>query len=323
MNITIIGTGAYSMSMAKRLAKNSNNNIILWTEDPKKVKEFNDTKKIKSVFKDEVFDSKIKITNDYKEALENSNIIFMMTASSFLKNTLESIKPFYKKNIPIIIGTKGIDVESKKFPSELVKSILKTKNIAVIAGPSFAIDILEDKMLALTVATKKRKIFNLMKTIYNDTFSKLERSYDLIGVQLCSTLKNIYAIGSGILSGLGNPSSTNSIYLTKVMKEVGEILYMYDLSEFTLLSLAGFGDITMTCSDEKSRNHTYGEKITSKTKTAATNYLKKTTVEGYNVMEVMYKSLKKRKIKAPLLYTIYEIVFDNKDKNELEKELLK
>ena len=43
-------------------------------------------------------------------------------------------------------------------------------------------------------------------------------------------------------------------YLTKVMKEVGEILYMYDLSEFTLLSLAGFGDITMTCSDKKSRN---------------------------------------------------------------------
>lgn len=323
MNIAIIGTGAYSLSMAKRLSKNKENNIILWTEDSKKVKEFNDTKKIKSIFKDEVFNKNIKMTNDYKEVLENANVIFMMTASSFVKTTLENLKPFYKRNTPIIIGTKGIDVESKKFPSELVKNVLKTKNMAVIAGPSFAIDILEDKILALTVATRKRNIYKLMQNIYKDTYTKLERSYDLIGVQLCSTLKNIYAIGSGILSGLGSPSSSNSVYLTKVMKEVGEILYMYDLSEFTLLSLAGFGDITMTCSDEKSRNHTYGEKLTSKTKSVAANYLKKNTVEGYNVMEVMYNILKKRKIKAPLLYTIYEIVFENKDKRELEKELLK
>ena len=107
MNITIIGTGAYSMSMAKRLAKNSNNNIILWTEDPKKVKEFNDTKKIKSIFKDEVFDSKIKITNDYKEALtvdviatedvEKSNwfVLMFRGIGSFFGNLWDSVTGWF------------------------------------------------------------------------------------------------------------------------------------------------------------------------------------------------------------------------------------
>ena len=323
MNIAIIGTGAYSMSVAKRLSKIKENNIILWTEDPKKVTEFNDTKKIKNIFKDEVYSDSIKISTDYKEVLEKANIIFMMTSSKFIKQTLEDMKPFYKSNIPVIIGTKGIDVENKKFPSELTKKILKTNNIAVIAGPSFAIDILNDEILALTVATKKGKIFKLLKKVFNETNTKLERSRDLIGIQLCSTLKNIYAIGYGILSGLGNPNSINSIYLTKVMKEVNEILYMFESDDFTLLSLAGFGDIIMTCSDDKSRNHTYGTKLASKTKNAAGNYLKTTTVEGYNTIEVMYNTLKKRKIKAKLLYIIYEIIFENKDKNELKNELLK
>lgn len=323
MNIAIIGTGAYSMSIAKRLSKTKENNIILWTEDAKKVQEFNETKMIKSIFKEEKFNDNITVSNDYQEVLNNANVIFMMTSSKFIKNTLKDLKPFYKKSIPIIIGTKGIDVEEKKYPSELTQKILKTNNIAVIAGPSFAIDILNDEILALTVATKKKKVYKLLKNMFDESTTKLERSRDLIGVQLCSTLKNIYAIGYGILKGLGNPNSINSIYLTKVMKEVNEILYQLELNDFTLLSLAGFGDIIMTCSDDKSRNHTYGVKLTSKTKNAAANFLKNNTVEGYETIKTLYTFFKKRKLKTPILYTIYEIIFDNVDKNELEKELLK
>ncbi|MBE6160722.1 MAG: hypothetical protein E7158_00675 [Firmicutes bacterium] len=322
MNIAIIGCGVYSMAMAKRLSKVKDNTIKVWTEDEKKVKEFKDTNKVKSIFKDEIFNKNISISNNYKDVLKDADIIFLMTSANFLKSTLKEIKPFYSKKAGIIIGTKGIELETGKFFSKIVKKGLKTNNIGVIAGPSFAIDILNDEILALTVATRKGKLFKKLNNIYRETNTKLERSRDLVGVQLSSVLKNIYAIGSGIYSGMGHSESTTAIYLNKVIKEISEILYMFDCSEFTLLSLATHADMIMTCSDSKSRNYTYGTKI-AKSKKEADKFLKNNTVEGYTVLETIYNLLKKKKIKAPLLYIIHDIVFANMDKKEIEKELLK
>lgn len=138
---------------------------------------------------------------------------------------------------------------------------------------------------------------------------------------LCSTIKNIYAIGNGILNGLGLPNSNQAIYLTKVINEMLNILYEMNCYDTTLLTLAGFGDTLMTCSDEKSRNYTYGTKLTAKTKTTAKNYLNKTTVEGHEALPVIVEKLKAKKIKAPLIFRIYEIVYENKDVKTLKEEL--
>lgn len=323
MNIAIIGCGVYSMAMAKRLSKIKTNNIKVWTEDSKKALEFKDTRKVKSIFKDEVFDNNIEIFDNFEHVLKDCNIIFLMISSAFMKSTLDNIKPFYSKNMKIIIGTKGFDLEDRKFFSNVVRNTLKTNNIAVIAGPSFAIDILNNEILALTVATKKRNIYEELQKIYKDTNTKLERSKDLVGVQLSSVLKNIYAIGSGIFSGLKNSEATGAIYLTKVIKELNEILYMFDCEELTIFTLASFGDTIMTCTDDKSRNFTYGFKLTSKNKNTAKNYLEKNTVEGYENLKGMYKILKKRRINANILYTIHDIVFNEKNPKELENELFK
>lgn len=322
MNIAIIGCGVYSMAMAKRLSKVKDNTIKVWAEDNKKVKEFKDTRKVKSIFKDEVFNDNITISNSYEEVMKDSQIVFLMTSANFMKITLDNIKPFYKRNMKVIVGTKGFDLENKKFFSKMIKKTLKTRNIAIIAGPSFAIDILNDEILALTVATRKSKIFKALNEIYKDTDTKLERNWDLIGVQLSSVLKNIYAIGSGIFMGLGHSEAANAVYLNKVLNEINKILYILNCDCYTILSLATHADMIMTCSDSKSRNYTYGYKLATN-KGAAARFLKSNTVEGYAVLQGMYEMLKQKKIKAPLLYTIHDIVFENMDKKELEKELLK
>lgn len=317
MKIAIIGTGLYSLSMAKRLAKNEKNNIVMWTEDNKKEEEFKKTNKIKSIFKDEVFNKNITVTTNLEECVKDAKVIYLMTSTKFLNNTLINLKSLYKKNQLIVIGSKGIDTNSSKFPSQLVKKVLKTTNLSVIAGPSFAVDIVADLPLALTLATKKKSIFNKVKSLYIEDNVTLEFSKDVIGLQLCSTLKNIYAIGCGIISGLGYPSSNNAIYLTKVIRELHEILYCYNSEMFSTFNYGAVGDLLMTCSEEKSRNFTYGVKLTAKTKAAATNYLKKNTVEGLNVLECMYNVLKKKRIKAPIITNIYDIIYNKKDKDTL------
>ena len=320
MNISIIGCGVYSMAMAKRLAKK--NKITVWTEDPKKVEEFRKTRTLKKIFKDEKFSNNISLTNNFEEAVLGSKVVFIMTSSNYLQSTLIELKPFIKRNTMIIIGTKGFDINTKKLPHEMVKKILKTKKYALIAGPSFAIDILNDELLALTVATRKNKIYKTLKKVYEDSNTKLEKTLDVNGVAISSVLKNVYAIGAGIYSGLGHSEATNAIYLTKVINEIYEIIFYFDAEEYTLLSLATLGDTIMTCTDSKSRNYTFGTKV-AKNKTTAKTYLKSNTVEGYESLEIIYNMIHKKHIKTPILNTLYEIIYQNKDKKELEKELLK
>ena len=81
MNITIIGCGAYSLAMAKRMAKNEDNKITIWTESKENALEFEKTNKIKGIYKDEVFSKNITVTDSYEKALETTGIIFLMTSS--------------------------------------------------------------------------------------------------------------------------------------------------------------------------------------------------------------------------------------------------
>ena len=323
MNIAIIGCGVYSMAMAKRLSKNSTNNIKVWSEDSKKVKDFEKNHKIPSIFKDEVFSKNIKLYDKYYDVLKDANIIFIMVSSKFVTPVLKELKSYYKKDMMIVVGTKGFNLENKEFFSKTIKKELKTDKIGVIAGPSFAIDILNDQMLALTIATKKRKIYNTILDIYKDTRTTFDKTSDTVCVELSSVLKNIYAIGAGILEGNGNSTTNSGIYLTNVMNGILHILYMYNKDEYNLLTYACLGDTIMTCSNKESRNYTYGTKLASKKKNDAKSYLEKTTVEGYENLKVMYEILKKKKIKANILYAIYDIVYNNKDAKALENELVK
>ena len=323
MNIAIIGCGVYSMAIAKRLSDNSDNIIKIWSEDSKKVKEYEKSHKVPTIFKDEVFNDNIKLYDKYYDVLRDADIVFIMVSSKYMVNVLNDMKAYYKPNMKVIIGTKGFDIENNKFFSETIKKTLKTNNIAIIAGPSFAIDILNEEILALTIATKKRKIYKELNKIFKDTNTTFDKTRDLISVELSSVLKNIYAIGAGIFEGAGNSKTNAGIYLTKVMKEVLHILYMYDKEEYNLMTYACIGDTIMTCSNKESRNYTYGMKLTSKRKTDATNYLKKNTVEGHDNLKVIYELLKKKKIKANILYTIYDIIYNNAEIETLENELLK
>ena len=323
MKIAIIGCGVYSMAIAKRLSENKNNSIRVWSEDSNKVKEFKKDHKISNVFKEEVFNDNIKLYDNYCDTLKSVDIIFTMVSSKYKLNVLNDMKPYYKPNMAVIVGTKGINVESKEFFSKTIKKLLKTNNIAIMAGPSFAIDILNEELLALTIATKKRKIYKDIKEIFNDTRTSFDKTNDLTAIELSSVLKNIYAIGAGIFEGMGNSKTNAGIYLTKVLKELLHILYMFDKEEYNLMTYGCLGDTIMTCSNKESRNYTYGIKLTSKRKTDTQNFLKKNTVEGYDNLKVMYEMIKKKKIKANILYTIYDIVYNDAEIETLENELLK
>lgn len=317
MKISIIGLGVYSLAISKMLAKKDENEIVIWTENDEKYEEYKKTKKVASVF-DTKLPKNIKISASMENVLENTNLIYIITASKYVDIVTKQMKPYYNPEIPVCIASKGIEESREELLSNIVKNALKTNNIAVISGPTFAVDILNNEPVALALASKTKKAKEyVLNTLANDTL-KLRPSKDMIGIQMCGSIKNVIAIASGILSGLGYSNSTQSFLINESLHDIKDIIKIFGGNPKTILSFAGVGDLMLTCTSTKSRNFSFGVIVGStKDQNKINEYLATHTVEGYNTLEIVYKMLQKKGIEIELITTIYDIVYNGVDANTL------
>ena len=322
MKISVIGLGVYSLAISKMLAKKDENEIVIWTENNEKYEEYKKTKKVSSVF-DTKLPKNIKISASMEDTLENTNLIYIITASKYVDIVTKEMKPYYNPKIPVCIASKGIEESREEFLSNIVKNALKTNNIAVISGPTFAVDILNNEPVALALASKTKKAKEyVLNTLANDTL-KLRPSKDMIGIQMCGSIKNVIAIASGILSGLGYSNSTQSFLINESLHDIKDIIKIFGGNPKTILSFAGVGDLMLTCTSTKSRNFSFGVIVGStKDQNKINEYLATHTVEGYNTLEIVYKMLQKKGIEIELITTIYDIVYNGVDANTLAKFLV-
>lgn len=321
MKISVFGAGAYGLAISLALAKNGHD-ITIWTENLNKELEYKETKSLKSVLNVDL-PNNIKISSSYEEVLNKTNLIFIVTTSKYVADVCDGINVFYKKSIPICIATKGLEENSLDLLSNVVTNKLNTKNVAVISGPTFAIDMANNEPVALALAATNNRTKNIiLKTLPGDTL-KLRPTDDLIGIQICGSVKNIFAIASGILEGLGYSDSTRSFLINESLHDIKHIIKYLGGNPKTILSFAGIGDLLLTCSSKKSRNFSFGYCIgNTKSKENIKEFLQNNTVEGYYTLQTIHNLLKKKKINIELVNVIYDIVYNNHNPYELAKFLI-
>lgn len=316
MNIAIIGSGVFGIANAISLSQNKNNNIIMWTESEESLNRINASRDKFEPLGGLKIPKSIKFTTSYEEALKDAQIVLIMVAAKFINNVSIEIKPYIKKNMVFIIGSKGIEQGSCRFVHEVFRENIKTLNLGVISGPSFAIDIANLEPTALACATKNTNVFNKLKKAYTDTNIKLRRSKDLIGTELAGSIKNVVAIASGMLEGMGYKESTRAFLITESLHDIKELTYKLGGNKKSILSYAGVGDLLLTATSTKSRNYTYGT-LLAQDKNKANKFLEENTVEGYYTLKSIYSLLRKKKVKMPLIDLIYKIVMNDEDPKEL------
>ena len=315
MKITVLGAGAYGCALAQILSENKNE-VTIWTpfeEEVKTLTEERQTPKLPNV----TIYNNIQITTDLKKALENSKLIVEAIPTAFLSSSIKEVKK-YHKNTPICIATKGIEQKTNLFVYDVVKNILKTDKIAVISGPSFAVDIAHNYPVGLTLACQDKETIDLtFKALANNHF-KLRKSHDIIGTELCGSVKNIIAIASGILKGLNMPESTSAMLITESLHDIRALIKGLGGDGNTVLSYAGFGDLLLTATSPKSRNYSFGLLIGSKvSKEEIDNYIKNTTIEGLYTLKSISELVKNKDVDMPIINLMEKIIYEHKAPEEL------
>lgn len=318
MKITIFGSGAFGYAIALMLHKNGNQ-ITIWCSTDDKADKLN--KHEEEIIPGIKIPDDIKFTHSYEEAMMG-DIIFLIPAAKYIHEVCMSIKDFVRKDQVFCIGSKGIEQGTCKFVSEVFKDIIDSKNYAVISGPSFAVDVACNEPIGFSLATSNKHTDSVIKKVLSSDTIKLRSSSDMIGVELCGAIKNVIAIASGIISGLGYKESTRSFLIVESMHDIKELIHGLGGKKKTILSFAGIGDLLLTCTSTKSRNYSYGIILGEKDFDKANLYLKENTVEGFYTLKSIYTLIKRKKIDMPVIDLIYKIVMQGEDPEKLIEFLI-
>jgi len=318
VNIGIIGSGAWGTALACNLSKKK---IILWAYEKKIVSEINKFRTNKT------FLPKIKIPNNIYatrnlEEIAMCKFVFICVPSQFVKKIILQFKKFYKKEMIIIICSKGLEHNSKSLISEMIKRIIPGSKIAVLSGPSFAIEVAKKLPTAVTIASKNHRDAKTIAKLINSKTFRCYYSNDIIGVQIGGIIKNILAIASGIVESQKLGYSAKAALLTRGLAEMKRIGLAHGAKESTIYGLSGLGDLTLTCNSSFSRNFVTGLLVGKGKKIKQIMKSNKTVSEGIINSKTIFLLSKKKKIEMPVCNSVYKILYkNNKIKETIEKIL--
>ena len=307
MKIGLFGTGAYGMALSSILSDNECE-ITMWTKFEEEKKNLVETRKNEKLIPDFKIADDIKLTTSVEECIKDKDLLIIAIPAAFVNDLCLEMKPFIKDD-HIVIATKGIEQGTGLFISEIVAKHLDTKNIAVLSGPTFAIDIVSKMPAGLSIASKSPETIIISKRAFQNNYVRLRETDDVTGVEICGSIKNVIALSAGILEGLKANESTKAMLITEAVYDMEKILDAFNCDKHTVLSYAGIGDLLLTCTSTKSRNYSFGKIVGEKqSKKEQEEYLKNTTVEGYYTLESIHQLLENKEVSIPIIEQIYQIV---------------
>lgn len=320
MKISILGTGAFGMALASIFYDNKCS-IKMWTNSEEERDMLLKNRKSDKI--DFVIPSDIVISTDMEEVMSGSDIIVLAVPAKFTDSTSKEVSKYFKSKQVICIASKGIEQNSCRFLYDIVRNNVGTSNIGVISGGTFAVDIVNKVPVGFSLATRSNFTKEVIMKAMANYYVKLRHTRDVIGTEICGSIKNVIAIASGMLDGMGYPISTSSMFITESLHDIKALIKALGGDKNTILSFAGFGDILLTCTSPKSRNYTLGKLIgEGKSKEEIDSYINSTTIEGLYTLYSIKRLLRNKKIKMPIINLIYDIIVNGKDVNELSKFLI-
>ena len=315
MKVGVLGAGAFGLALSHILVKNKVT-VEMWTHNEEEAKVL-DIKRISKKLDGYKIPKEIKFSTNLEETVNGKDLIVMAIPAFAFEDVTKQLSKYIKKNQPVLIATKGIQQNTCLFLNDVFAKYLKN-SVAVISGPTFAVDMIKDAPIGFSMATKSHKTEMVIRKCFENSTTKFRRTRDITGIEICGSIKNVMAIASGMLEGMGVTDSTRALFLTESMNDIKELIDALGGKKKSILSFAGFGDILMTCTSKNSRNFSFGYLIGSgASKKEIDKYLENTTVEGMYTLKSIHKLVRRKKVKMPIINLIHDIIEGKKDKEEM------
>ncbi len=312
-SISILGAGSWGTALALLAARNGCD-TLLWGHNAKHVALLEQAGQNQRYLPGFLFPDKLRVTDNLQQAINYSSLLLITVPSHAFKNTLLKIKPFLGHNSNVVWATKGFDCESGCLLSDVVTEILGGHvATAVLAGPTFALEVAADLPTAITIASSSENLISQLTQVLHNQRFRTYTSTDMVGVQVGGACKNVLAIAAGIADGLGFGANTRAALITRGLTEIMRIGIKLGGQSDTFMGLAGLGDLILTCTDNQSRNRRFGLALgQGRDRQQAADEIAQ-EIEGISAAREAYALSHKYQVEMPITEQVYKVLFNGLD----------
>lgn len=312
--VSVIGSGSWGVALATYMARHGNE-VKIWSFSQSECDELNNERKTKFL-PDLVIPDGIKGSTSFEEVLEGTELIYHVTPSKFVRETMEKYKHLVKPEQMIIMCSKGFEPGTNKGLDVVIEEECPGIRYGILSGPSHAEEVSMEIPTLLVCASSSDELKDkVIETMASPTL-RIYTTNDIKGVEIGGALKNIIAFCAGIVVGLNLGDNTFAALATRGLVEIARLGVKLGAEEKTFYGLSGLGDLIVTCSSEHSRNRRAGRFIGQGHTVEETRALVGQTIESIDNIEAAYKLAKELDVEMPIVNVVYDILYNGLDPKE-------
>ncbi|MEN0046914.1 MAG: NAD(P)H-dependent glycerol-3-phosphate dehydrogenase [Bacteroidota bacterium] len=326
IKVGVIGAGSFGTAIARLLAYNVE--VLVYSRKQQIIDQINENHFHLNLKLPE----NLRATNEVKEIVEDCNLIFPIVSSDNFRKMLHNFSPFLTPQHILIHGTKGLDttpIEKDKGSaqvytmSEVILQETNVVRVGCLSGPNLAAEIMEGQPTATVVASEYNEVIDLGKKVLSSNKFHVFGSSDIKGAELAGALKNVIAIGSGILKGMGLGKNIQAVLITQGWREMIRFGEAIGSPPETFFTVAGIGDLIATTTSKKSRNYTFGFRLGQGESVEEIEESSEELAEGVRTVKICKSLADYFRLHVPVFEAFYKIIVEGDDREAVIDTLIR
>lgn len=324
MNISVIGAGSWGTALSQAASDNGHN-VLLFARSKEARDEINNERTNKRYLKKAILPSTVVATSDLQEAVLYGEVLVVAVPTKVMREVCTEINKFLDKPKYIIHVSKGLEAETNLRMSEVITQAIdkdKLLGVGVLSGPSHAEELILRHPTVVAISSKYSELNKLAQEIFHNKYFRIYVNDDIIGVEIGGALKNIIAVGCGIIDGMGLGDNAKAALINRGLVEIIRMGKKLGANEMTFLGLGGIGDLIVTCTSVHSRNYNCGLLIGKGYSLEEAIEKLDMVAEGVRTTKVCYNLSKKLNVYMPITENIYKVLYENLSLEECVNNLM-
>lgn len=316
--IAVLGAGSWGTVLADLLVNNGHQ-VDLWGNSEIMAAEINEQHTNRHYLPEFEINPQVHATLDLKETLTDADAALFVLPTAAIRSVAQQMQPILEEldAKPILISaTKGLELNSHDRISQIIDDVFSediANGLVIFSGPSHAENVATHDLTSLTVASHNMDNARWVQSIFMNSYFRLYTNDDMLGVELGGALKNVIAIGAGMLHGLGYGDNAKAALMTRGLAEISRLGVKMGAKPLTFMGLSGIGDLIVTCTSVNSRNWRCGNALGEGQPLDEVLKNMGMVVEGVGTAEAVHELSHQLGVEMPISEAIYQVLYENAD----------
>jgi glycerol-3-phosphate dehydrogenase (NAD(P)+) len=322
--VAVIGAGSWGTALAMVAARNRHA-VAIWAREPEVANGIATRRRNPFYLSDFDLPENIRAASSLKDALEGASLVLLVIPSHALREMAQRMLPFIKAEMMIVSATKGVENHTLMRMDEVIRDVcgdaIESRFVA-LSGPSFAREVAAGDPTAIVAASRDARLSRATQKQLGSSVFRVYTNEDVIGVELGGAVKNVVAIASGVVRGLGFGTNAVAAIITRGLAEMTRLALAQGARAETMAGLAGLGDLVLTCTGELSRNRRVGLELGRGRKLADILAEMREIAEGVKTTRAIYELGRRLCVDMPITASIHALLYEDKPAIDAANELM-